>query len=120
MRVAIAGKSLRSFRANGLVQRQIGLPVVGASQTSKRPLAGVEGACIRACRIASAIATRERTQHEMPFFMCFAKVHAASPMQCRRQRSELRMRIGAAGAGRPGTEPEKKLPRIVDRPKNRD
>jgi hypothetical protein len=28
-RVVIAGKSLRSFRANGLVRRQIGLPVVG-------------------------------------------------------------------------------------------
>jgi hypothetical protein len=120
MRVAMGGKSLRSFRANRLVRRQIGLPVVGASRTSKRPLAGTGSACIGVRRIAAAIAGRLCTQHEMPFFMCFAKTHEMSSMHRRWRRSELRMLIGAVGIGRPGSTPEKKMRRIVDRPKNRD
>jgi hypothetical protein len=37
-RVAIAGKSSRTFCANRLVRRQIGLPVVGARRTPEWPL----------------------------------------------------------------------------------
>ena len=60
------------------------------------------------------------TQHETPFFMCFAKTREMLSLESRRLRCASHARIGAAGVGRTGSAPEKKLPGIVDRPKNRD
>jgi hypothetical protein len=113
-------KSLRSFRANGLVRRQIALPIVGARRLPERSSNGDASrsrVTRRGMRWRDSLA---RCNHEMPFFMCFAKTHCEAAPQRARRRHASPKAIAAEAHDRPGGAPQKKLRRIVDMAKNRD
>lgn len=117
---ADARKSLRSFRANGLVRRQIAPPIVGTRRLPKRSPSGDTSpspVMQRGVRWRDAIV---RINHEMPFFMCFVKRHCATEAQPAHRRRASSKAIASGNDIRPGGAPGKNFRRIVDMAKNRD